>query len=129
MGRPKINFDKKQFVDLVGLGCSEKEICWWFRDSSGKPANSDTMTRWVKREFGMTFKDYYEKNGAMYLRVQLRKNQLALSKISASMAIFLGKNYIDQKDSFVTVDNTPIEKLDQILRGIEENARNNINHE
>jgi len=123
MGRPRKNFDRKQFVDLIGLGCTEKEICWWFRDSTGKPANADTVTRWCKREFGMTFKEFYDKNSAMYLKVKLRKNQLALSKVSAAMAIFLGKNYLDQKDSFETVDNTPIEKMDAILRGIEQNAR------
>jgi hypothetical protein len=38
------------------------------------------------------------------------------------MAIFLGKNYLGQKDCIETVDNTPIEKLDDILKGIKENA-------
>ena len=42
MGRKRKEYDKKQFVDLVGLGCTEKEICWWFRDEKGKPANNDT---------------------------------------------------------------------------------------
>ena len=127
MGRNRKDYDKKQFVDLVGLGCSEKEICWWFRDEKGKPANNDTLTRWCKREFGMTFKEFYEKNGAMMLKVKLRQNQLALSSKSAAMAIFLGKNYLDQRDAFETIDNRPIEKLEEILEGIEENAKNGVN--
>ena len=54
-GRPKKEFDKKTFQDLVGLGCNQEEICWFFRDETGKPANIDTLTRWCKREFDMTF--------------------------------------------------------------------------
>jgi hypothetical protein len=40
------------------------------------------------------------------------------------MAIFLGKNYLGQRDTTEIVDNTPIEKLDEILKGIKENADN-----
>lgn len=121
-GRPRKDFDKKTFVDLVGLGCNQEEICWFFRDASGKPANIDTLSRWCKREFKMTFQDYKKQHGGVARNIQLRKNQLELSKRSAAMAIFLGKNYLGQKDSFETVDNTPIEKLDDILKGIKENA-------
>jgi hypothetical protein len=38
------------------------------------------------------------------------------------MAIFLGKNYLGQTDVTEVVDNTPIEKLDSILKGIKDNA-------
>ena len=57
------------------------------------------------REFGCTFKEYRQKNGAMFLKIQLRKNQIALSKTSAAMAIFLGKNYLGQADEPVVRDN------------------------
>lgn len=105
MGRPLKEFDKKMFVDLIGIGCGCDEICWVFRDDSGKPANIDTLSRWCVREFGMTFKEYRQKNGAMFLKIQLRKNQIALSKTSAAMAIFLGKNYLGQADEPVVKDN------------------------
>lgn len=97
-GRPTINFDIKAFQDLVGLGCSQEEICWYFRDETGKPANIDTLTRWCKRTFGMTFREYFKQNGFMALKIKLRRNQFKLSEKSASMAIFLGKNYLGQKD-------------------------------
>jgi len=35
----------------------------------------------------------------MALKVAVRKNQLELSKKSAAMAIFLGKNYLGQTDN------------------------------
>lgn len=97
-GRPKKEFDKKTFTDLVGLGCTQEEICWFFRDETGKSANIDTLTRWCKREFGMTFQEYFRQNGCMALKIQLRRNQMNLSKSSAAMAIFLGKNLLGQTD-------------------------------
>lgn len=100
-GRPKKEFDKKQFEKLIGIGCGEAEIRWWFRDENGKNANLDTLSRWCKREYGMTFQEYRRQNGAMFLKIQLRDNQLALSKKSAAMAIFLGKNYLGQSDVVV----------------------------
>jgi methylphosphotriester-DNA--protein-cysteine methyltransferase len=98
-GRPKKEFDLKTFQDLVGLGCNQEEICWYFRDETGKPANIDTLTRWCKRTFNMTFQEYFKENGFMAMKIQLRKNQFELSKRSAAMAIWLGKQYLDQKDS------------------------------
>ena len=97
-GRPKKEFDKKTFQDLVGLGCTQEEICWFFRDETGKSANIDTLTRWCKREFDMTFQEYFRQNGCIALKIQLRRNQMNLSKSSAAMAIFLGKNLLGQTD-------------------------------
>ena len=102
-GRPKKEYNRKLFVDLIGLGCGADEICWVFREEDGKPANIDTVSRWCKREFGCTFQEFRVKNGAMALKVAVRKNQLELSKKSAAMAIFLGKNYLGQTDNPQTV--------------------------
>ena len=104
-GRPTKEYDKKVFVDLIGIGCGADEICWFFRDDSGKPANIDTLSRWCVRTFGMTFQEYRRQNGAVALKIQLRKNQINLSKTSASMAIFLGKNYLGQSDEPTTRDD------------------------
>lgn len=97
-GRPPINFDKKQFVDLVALGCNQEEICWFFRDETGKVANIDTLSRWCKREFGVNFQEYSRQNSLMALKIQLRRNQFELSKHSVPMAIFLGKQWLGQTD-------------------------------
>ena len=122
MGRPKKEFDKKQFVDLIGLGCSQEEIAWFFRDENGKPANIDTITRWCKREFNMTFQELYKNSGGMYLRIAVRRNQLELSKKSAAMAIWLGKQYLGQKDNVELEDHEAIDKLNEILNGINDKA-------
>lgn len=58
-GRPTKEFDKKSFADLVGFGCSQEEICWFFRDKdTGVPANVDTLSKWCKRTYGMSFQEY-----------------------------------------------------------------------
>ena len=121
-GRPTKEFDIKAFQDLVGLGCSQEEICWYFRDETGKPANIDTLTRWCKRTFDMTFQEYFAKNGYMALKIKLRRNQFKLSEKNAAMAIFLGKNYLGQKDYFESDNKDALAKLDQILDGVKENA-------
>jgi hypothetical protein len=117
VGRPKTEFNKKLFVDLVGIGCKQAEICWVFRDDDGKPANVDTLSRWCKREFGMNYQEYSKQNGALALKIQLRKNQLELSKKSAAMAIWLGKQYLDQKDN-VTVETGGQGMLADLIDGL-----------
>lgn len=121
-GRPQKEFDKKTFEDLVGLGCTQEEICWFFRDNTGNVANKDTLSRWCKRTFGVNFQDYMRENGGMALKIKLRRNQFKLSEKSAAMAIFLGKNYLNQKDSVEHEDTTALNKLDEILNGIQQKA-------
>lgn len=117
-GRPKKEFDIKAFVDLVGLGCSQEEICWFFRDENGKPANIDTLSRWCKRTFGSNFQEYFRQNGGMAMKIKLRRNQFKLSEKSAAMAIFLGKNYLGQKDVIETneQDNGILDKFVEYLK-------------
>ena len=98
VGRPKKEFSKKDFENLVGIGCTQEEICWWFRDDTGKKANIDTLSRWCKRTYGMNFQEYFKKYGGIAMKISLRKNQLKLSEKSAVMAIFLGKNWLNQTD-------------------------------
>jgi len=114
-GRPLKEFDKKAFADLVGLGCTQEEICWFFRDEKGKAANIDTLSRWCKREYGQTFQEFYRENGGIAMKIRLRRNQLKLSEKSAAMAIFLGKNILGQTDA-VRVDNADaLHRLDEVL--------------
>ena len=122
-GRPRKEFDKKSFMDLVSLGCSEEEICWFFRDKdTGKTANLDTLSRWCKRTFGDNFQEYYKKNGLMALKIQLRRNQFKLSEKNVGMAIFLGKQYLGQKDTVEYEDKEALNRLDAILNGLSTKA-------
>lgn len=129
MGRPTKEFDKKQFADLIGFGCSQEEICWFFRDKdTGIPANADTLSRWCKRTYGMNFQEFKKQNELMPLKIQLRKNQLELSKKSAAMAIFLGKNYLGQSDRTIIEDEgAGYGKLEGLLKIIASDTGNDDN--
>ena len=121
-GRPLKEFDIRAFQDLVGLGCTQEEICWYFRDETGRCANVDTLSRWCKRTFGLNFQEYFAQNGYMALKIKLRRNQFKLSEKSAAMAIWLGKQYLGQRDMIEYEDKEAIERLDAILEGIKGNA-------
>lgn len=117
-GRPLREFDKRSFQDLVGLGCSEREICWFFRDEKGRIPTGDTLSRWCKRTYGVNFQEFFRQNGLMALKIKLRKNQFKLSEKSATMAIFLGKNYLGQTDNVKdeTEENGLIGELIEIIK-------------
>jgi phosphopantetheine--protein transferase-like protein len=99
-----------------GIRPSEIEI---LRDEKGKPANIDTLSRWCKRTYGMTFQEYIKKVGCMGMKIRIRRNQLKLSEKSAAMAIFLGKNYLGQTDVAVEDNNETLQRLDEVLDQID----------
>jgi hypothetical protein len=57
----------------------------------------------------------------MLLKIQLRRNQFDLSKKSAAMAIFLGKNYLGQRDSFETASEAEVID-DGFIKALSESA-------
>lgn len=91
MGRPKAVIDKQHFEDLCSYQCTEEEIAHFFRCSV------DTIARWCKREYGVTFAEVYKKLSAVG-KSNLRKYQFELAKKNANMAIWLGKQYLGQRD-------------------------------
>lgn len=117
-GRPTTNFDIRAFQDLVGLGCSQEEICWYFRDETGRVANRDTLSRWCERTFGCNFREYFKQNGGMALKIKLRRNQFKLSEKSAAMAIWLGKQYLGQRETIEVEDSEALKKAREILQGV-----------
>lgn len=118
-GRPRKEFDAKLFSDLVGYGCSQEEICWFFRDENGRSANIDTLSRWCKRTFGLNFQEYSKQNKLMMLKIKLRQNQLKLSEKSASMAIWLGKQYLDQKEQVSYMSGDGEGQLSALILGLQ----------
>ena len=114
-GRPKIVIDEKLFKKLCGLFCTKEEIAGVFECSE------DTIERWCKRTYHMNFADVYQKESAKG-KMSLRRNQFKLSEKSAAMAIFLGKNYLGQRDSIEQTNSEALEKLDAILKAARENA-------
>lgn len=91
-GRPRKEIDKSSFEKLCALFCTEEDIADFFECSI------DTVNRWCKRTYGMTFADIYPKKRAKG-KISLRRIQFDIAKKgNATMAIFLGKNYLGQSD-------------------------------
>lgn len=98
MGRPKKEIDTKTFEGLCKIHCTEKEICSIF------DCCEDTLNTWCKETYQddagnpLTFSDVYKKLSA-HGNASLRRNQFKLAEKNATMAIWLGKQYLNQKDS------------------------------
>ena len=90
-GRPKRNFDKQIFEGLCEICCTIEEIQNIFK------TDIRTVEDWCLREYQDTFTNIYKEH-ATGGKASLRRNQLNLSKTNASMAIWLGKQWLGQRD-------------------------------
>lgn len=83
--------DKKQFENLCGIQCTLAEICDFF------DVEDDTLNSWCKKTYGTTFSEVFKvKRGKG--QISLRRMQWKLAEKNPTMAIWLGKQYLNQKD-------------------------------
>lgn len=111
MGRPKKEINKEQFEKLCGIMCTLSEIAGIFNCSE------DTIERWCKETYKTTFAETFKIYSASG-KASLRRMQFKLAERNAAMAIFLGKQYLGQKDSVDYEDKEALARLDAILYGI-----------
>ena len=90
-GRPRIEIDEEQFKGLCSIQCTLEEISNWFKCSE------DTIERWCRRELKLSFADAYKKY-SVGGKISLRRYQMKMAEHNATMAIWLGKQYLGQKD-------------------------------
>lgn len=91
MGRPKIKIDQRDFEKLCSMMCTEEEIAGFF------DCSVDTIEKFCKREYKLTFAEVY-KTLSSKGKIALRRNQFRLSETNTSMAIWLGKQYLGQRE-------------------------------
>lgn len=91
MARPRIEIDEGQFKKLCAIQCTEEEIASWFKCSV------DTIERWCRREFKMSFAEAF-KTWSADGKISLRRTQFRMAETNCSMAIWLGKQYLGQKE-------------------------------
>lgn len=114
MARPKKEIDKESFEGLLAIQCTLEEVAAFFDHKLGG-CSEDTIERWCRREYGMSFADTSAKKRLLG-KISLRRAQFRLAERSASMAIFLGKNYLGQSDN-VTVNAPDTESaIEQIAK-------------
>lgn len=119
-GRPKKIIPRDQFEKLCVLQCTEEEIASFF------DCSVDTIERWCKKEYKATFADVFREKRQVG-KISLRKSQWKLAEHNATMAIWLGKQYLGQKEqqeiSISTTTDETIKEMeayfDNQRRGIE----------
>ena len=90
-GRPKKQIDKNMFETMCGIQCTKDEIC------AILDLDEKTLTRWCNDTYGMGFSDIY-KNKSQVGKMSLRRIQYKLAEKNPTMAIWLGKQYLNQRD-------------------------------
>lgn len=90
-GRPRAKIDQKQFEKLCAIQCTLLECCAYF------DVDDKTLSKWCRDTYGMNFSEIFKiKRGKG--QISLRRMQWNLAEKNPSMAIFLGKQYLGQKD-------------------------------
>lgn len=114
MARPRKEIDQKQFENLCGLQCTLEEICSWF-DVTDK-----TLDSWCKRTYHASFSEVFkQKRGAG--KISLRRSQWRLAEKNATMAIFLGKQFLGQRDNMdITVGDSGALALDELEKMVKQ---------
>ena len=105
MARPQITIDWEQFEKLCAIQCTKSEIAEWFSCSE------DTISRAVKRKYNMSFADLYKKK-SIKGKISLRRYQFDLAQRNVAMAIWLGKQYLGQRED-------PIEQMEELPSGFD----------
>ena len=93
-GRPLAQVNKDVFEGCCRILCTKDEICDIFQ------IDEKTLTAWCKRTYGVGFSDIYKKFSAGG-KMSLRRYQFDLAENNATMAIWLGKQWLGQKDETV----------------------------
>jgi hypothetical protein len=116
MARPRKEIDQKQFENLCGLQCTLEEICGWFG------VTDKTLDGWCKRTYRASFSEVFRQKRGLG-KVSLRRSQWRLAEKNASMAIWLGKQYLGQRDVVdldLPTDNAQEDALSVSLREMAE---------
>ena len=90
-GRPKLKLNATGMAVIVALAqvmCTDEEIA----------ACLDTTVETLHSELNLPIFSECIKKGAREGKASLRRNQFRLAKSNPTMAIFLGKQYLGQKD-------------------------------
>jgi hypothetical protein len=90
-GRPFKELDPQLFENLCSIFCTQAEIC------EIMSVDDMTLRGWVERFYGEGFSDVYKKHAGKG-KMSLRRAQLKMAQTNPTMAIWLGKQFLNQLD-------------------------------
>ncbi len=111
MPRARKEIDQGQFEKLCGLQCTKTEICSFFG------ATDKTLERWCRRTYRAGFSEVFRQKRGIG-KISLRRSQFRLAEKNASMAIWLGKQYLNQRDE--PLDDVEEQKEDPLSQSLRE---------
>src|SRR6202158_607622 len=109
VGRPQKPIDWTQFEQLCALQCTQSEIASMLKISI------ETLAQRVKSNYGAEYLEIYKRFQESG-KCSLRRNQFVISKKNATMAIWLGKIWLGQKDP--GMDETKEDALNAIREAV-----------
>lgn len=116
MGRKAIEIDAEEFRKLCELQCTQREICHFFA------IDAKTLRRWAQRTYNKEYDEVYEdlRQGGF---ISLRRAQWQLAQHNTTMAIWLGKNWLGQRDNMdVSVSEAKGVALDELEKMVLDDA-------
>ncbi len=93
-GRPYKEISKVNFEKLCSIQCTRDEICDFLE------VTDKTLDRWCKRIYGSGFSVIYQQKRSKG-KISLRRTQFRLAEKNTAMAIWLGKQYLGQKETVI----------------------------
>lgn len=108
-GRPPKEIDWNEFEKLCELQCTQDEMADFLH------VCGPTLSERVQKQYGEDYLTIYKRFSSTGKR-SLRRNQFVMSKKNASMAIWLGKQWLGQKEPESEQKNTqpPMERYLQL---------------
>lgn len=107
--------DQQAFEEMCKIQCTKEEIC------AVLDVSNNTLLRWCKetydKDFGTIFKE--KRQGG---KASLRRMQWKQAEKNPTMAIWLGKQYLDQKDKFEEDNTDELKQAKEIVVSIRKTA-------
>ena len=106
--------NQSTFESLCAIQCTREEICGVLNVSYS------TLLRWCNETYGKDFETIFaekRENG----KASLRRMQWKQAERNPTMAIWLGKQYLKQRDN-IEVESRQLVKVEELLSKIEEEA-------
>jgi hypothetical protein len=104
-GRPPIEIDYEAVEKLASIFCTQEEIAAFLGISHSKLTHDEEFMR-------------IHKKGIEQAKMSLRRMQYRLANKSPAMAIFLGKQYLGQRDSDIHLTGDFDGRLKEIASAI-----------
>ena len=109
-GRPKFQIDYGKVEAMASVMATEIEIASFL--------GCDVRTLQRDSEFCRIYKKGLDEG-----KMSLRRKQFKLADRNASMAIFLGKQYLGQRDTFEVNNTDELNKVTELLNKLSQEAK------